>query len=148
MDKFSKLLEKKKAKGELSPVETSAKASVLQHLIEDAKQQMGAGLHGLKKVTVASPDEAGLEHGLDKAKELLHSHASAMAGEDDHGGVSDEGDTRLNDDEDGDQDGDMEDGVDGAKYEDHDPDEDLDEDALNAKLQKLMQLKEKRKMPR
>lgn len=55
----------------LSENEKDAKMSVIKAMRDEAAQQMGGKLEGLKKVTVASPDEAGLKAGLDKAKELI-----------------------------------------------------------------------------
>lgn len=52
-----------------------AKLKVLKHLKEMASNMMGddvkGGLDGMKKVTVAAPDTAGLKHGLDKAKDVI-----------------------------------------------------------------------------
>jgi cbb3-type cytochrome oxidase cytochrome c subunit len=48
-----------------------AKKNALMGIRKQATDAMDADLQGLKKVTVASPDEDGLEAGLDKAKELL-----------------------------------------------------------------------------
>ena len=70
-DKLQKLIEKKKAKqGELSQNESKAKGSVLKELIGDMTDEMGGKL---KKVTVAAPSKAGLEKGLDKAKQMMGS---------------------------------------------------------------------------
>lgn len=53
----------------------AAKLKVLKHLKEMASQMMGddvkGGMEGMKKVTVAAPDTAGLKHGLDKAKDVV-----------------------------------------------------------------------------
>lgn len=68
-DKLKKLIEKKKMKGDdLSDNEAKAKGSVLKELIGDMAGEMGGKL---KKVTVAAPSKAGLEKGLDKAKQMM-----------------------------------------------------------------------------
>lgn len=97
-NKMSRLFDKKKkdAQGEMSDVEKSAKSSVLEDLRDQASKAMSGKLHGLKKVTVASDSGSGLEHGLDKAKEML----GGMHGE----GYHDKNDM-LQDTEDGDGDG-------------------------------------------
>lgn len=67
-------LMKKKAEagsGDMSPEYKDSKMKTLQALHGEMGKLMGGDLQGLKKVTVASPDEAGLSEGLDKAKELL-----------------------------------------------------------------------------
>jgi hypothetical protein len=56
-------------------MKNNAKLKVLKHLKDMASKMMGddvkGGMEGLKKVTVAAPDKAGLKLGLDKAKELI-----------------------------------------------------------------------------
>lgn len=55
----------------LSKQEIQAKIDVLKELLDMASHKAGEDvIGGLKKVTVAAPDKAGLEKGLDKAKEL------------------------------------------------------------------------------
>lgn len=66
-----KLAKAMKGKEKLSDNEKKAKTSVVEAMRDMAAQAMGDKLHGLKKVTVASPDKAGLEHGLEKAHELV-----------------------------------------------------------------------------
>lgn len=71
-EKFQKLIDKKKKSGEtLSPVESAAKGSVLNDLRGRASKEMSGKLSGLKKVTVASPSKEGLEHGLEKAHQMV-----------------------------------------------------------------------------
>lgn len=65
------LMEKKKSAG-MHDADRHAKMSVLKHLKSMADDELGSKLHGLKKVSVMSDSESGLEHGLDKAKEVLH----------------------------------------------------------------------------
>jgi hypothetical protein len=61
---------KKKGKP-LSDREIEAKTKVVEAMRDMAAAQMGDKLKGLKKVTVASNDPAGLKAGLEKAKELI-----------------------------------------------------------------------------
>ena len=77
MDRMSKLFEKKKKEGaqKLPENEKHAKMSVLHDLKDQASKAMAGKLGGFNKVSVASNDEAGLKHGLEKAKELLEKHA-------------------------------------------------------------------------
>jgi len=49
----------------------SAKMGSLKDLSDEMRKMMGEGYEGIKKVTVASDSEEGLEEGLDKAKEIL-----------------------------------------------------------------------------
>lgn len=70
MDSFKKLRDKKDEK-KMHPMEQKAKMSVLDDLGKMADEAMGGKLSGMQKVTVASDDKEGLEHGLDQAKSLL-----------------------------------------------------------------------------
>lgn len=67
--KLQKLKDLKKSK--MSNLEKDAKSSVLNSLKDLAQSEMGGKLKGLKKVTVASDSEEGLEKGLDLAKEKI-----------------------------------------------------------------------------
>ena len=72
LDMLQSLMEKKKAKGEgMDDTYKSAKMGVLKVLHKHMSGLMGDDLKGLKKVTVAAPDEEGLEMGLSKAKDML-----------------------------------------------------------------------------
>lgn len=70
---LQKLLDKKKGDG--APLDDNykgAKMSMLQALHDEMKKMMAGGMQdGVKKVTVAAPDEEGLAHGLDTAKDVL-----------------------------------------------------------------------------
>lgn len=69
---FQKLMAKKKETGDkMSPVEQKAKGSVLSDLMSSMDGIDKEKLSGMKKVTVAAPDKAGLEHGLDMAANLV-----------------------------------------------------------------------------
>lgn len=58
-----------------SDMKSEAKLKMLQHMKKMATDMMGGELKGkmdgLKKVTVAAPDEKSLRMGLDKAKQVL-----------------------------------------------------------------------------
>lgn len=69
MDKFDQLLGKKGKK--VSDLEQRAKKDVLSGFQSDPDDELGGKLAGLKKVSVAAPDEEGLKSGLDKAKDIL-----------------------------------------------------------------------------
>lgn len=78
MSDLEKMLMKgQKHEGEMSKEHLDVKMEMLKELMEHAKKGMGdkilGGLEGLKKVTVAAPSKEGLEEGLEKAQELLHS---------------------------------------------------------------------------
>lgn len=79
-EKFKKLLEKK-GSAKLSKPEMEAKKSVLEELKKMISSSMGEKLHGLKKVTVASDSEEGLEKGLEKAQELVEKGPMALSEE-------------------------------------------------------------------
>jgi rRNA maturation endonuclease Nob1 len=55
----------------MDPMEKNAKLGVLKEIKDMASKKMGEDVAGLKKVTVAAPDEKSLEEGLDKAKDLV-----------------------------------------------------------------------------
>lgn len=61
----------KKVKKDMSDVEKKAKMTVVEAMRKMAEDRMGGKLGGMKKVTVASKDQGGLEEGLEKAKELV-----------------------------------------------------------------------------
>lgn len=115
MDKLEKLLMKKKAGKEMSPIEREAKMGVVGDMRKMASEAMGDKLKGLQKVTVAAPDKDGLEMGLDKAQELLSAHQQPEDTE--------EGSEESED------------------HMDMHPEEELSEDELDEKLQHLMELK-------
>lgn len=52
--------------------DSKAKMSILKEMRKMAMDDMGEGLkNGVKKVTVAAPDQEGLEAGLEKAEDLV-----------------------------------------------------------------------------
>ena len=60
-----------KGKSDMDPMRKNAKMDMLEELKRVMSSQIGSPLAGLKKVTVAAPDKAGMEMGLEKAKEML-----------------------------------------------------------------------------
>lgn len=104
MEKLLKLMQQK-GKQEMDPMHKEARMSMLQALKDAMDSDMGEHLKGYKKVSVAAPDDSSLEHGLDKAKELLHEHQHE--GDDeldgdpmhkmDHSDVEDDNEKQMND---------------------------------------------------
>jgi hypothetical protein len=121
---IDKLMKMKKKEGKLSDVEKDAKLSVLQDLKSQAEDSLAGKLKGLKKVTVAAGSPSDLKKGLDKAKEIIGDMPEMEEAEEEAG-------------EDLDADEEM--------HEDHGEEEALTEEELDAKLQKLMAMKEKMK---
>ena len=66
-----KMAKAMKGKEKLSENSKKAKTSVIEAMRDMASKAMGDKLHGLKKVTVAAPDEEGLSKGLETAHELV-----------------------------------------------------------------------------
>ena len=83
MDKarMMKMLASKKGK-DMPDVEKKAKLDVLQSLRGQAEDAMKDKLGSMKKVSVMSDSNEGMEKGLDKAKDMMHKHLS-------EGGMSD-----------------------------------------------------------
>lgn len=77
-DMMKKLLDSKKQKGMLSDDEASAKMSVLKNLRGKSDASAADRLKGMKKVSVMSDSEEGLEQGLEKAKEIIDSHPTQI----------------------------------------------------------------------
>lgn len=71
MDSMLKKLMEKKQGGKMDPEYKSAKMGVLKELHKTMGGMMGDDVKGLKKVTVAAPDKAGLKLGLSKAEEVV-----------------------------------------------------------------------------
>lgn len=67
---FEKLMEKK-GKSPMDEEYKNAKMGTLKALHDEMGKLMGEDMVGMKKVTVAAPDKAGLMKGLDKAEELM-----------------------------------------------------------------------------
>ncbi len=85
-DLLRKLMEKKGADDDMSPEYKSSKMQVLKDLHDEMSKMMAGDLHGMKKVTVAAPDQAGLQEGLSHAQELMGKgeHLDDDSMEDDH----------------------------------------------------------------
>src|SRR6267154_2798528 len=77
-----KRLKEKKGMHKMHPMEQRAKMNVLGDLRDMAQNAMGDKLKGMGKVTVASDSPEGLQHGLDKAQDLVGQEDHMMA----HGG--------------------------------------------------------------
>jgi hypothetical protein len=72
-------LSEKEQKGSLDPKEIQAKIDVLKELLEMSSRQAGDNvIGGLKKVTVAAPDEEGLKQGLQKAEDMVEEMPEGM----------------------------------------------------------------------
>lgn len=80
MSKLEKMLMGQKEENKMSQKGMDVKMEMLKELMDAAKDGMKGKLlgemEGMKKITVASPSQEGLEEGLDKAKELLGSEES------------------------------------------------------------------------
>lgn len=61
------------AKSKIDPVEKEAKLAAIKGMRKMAGGMMSDDMKSMKKVTVAAPDEAGLEAGLEKAQDLVGS---------------------------------------------------------------------------
>lgn len=85
-DKMKKLIDSKKAAGKgINGVEKAAKSHVIGAMKQMANDEINDRLGGLKKVSVMSDSKDGLEHGLDKAKDILgHSPMPSDEGDDSH----------------------------------------------------------------
>lgn len=74
------------AKKKNDDMKKDAKKAMLKELIGEMRGMMGEGrmkgLEGLQKVTVAAPDEEGLEEGLSTAQKLMQMRESMMSEED------------------------------------------------------------------
>ena len=64
-----------------APGEKDAKMEVLKEIRDLCAKELGEGVKGVKKVTVAAPDAEGLKMGLKKAEDLVGG-ADEEAGED------------------------------------------------------------------
>jgi len=77
---FEALMKKKKPGKPMDPDYKASKMGVLKGLYKDMGGLLGDELKshmgGLKKVTVAAPDKAGLSMGLDKAEDMLKGDCS------------------------------------------------------------------------
>lgn len=131
MEKFNKLLMKKKKEGkELSGPEKDAKMSVVQAMRDFAQGEMGKKLDGLKKVSVSSNTKEGITSGLDKAKELV-GHMPEGLHDDGENDMEEAAETPIDE---------MEHEISGSGEDEY---ENCTEEQINSKLAKLMSLKQK-----
>lgn len=132
--------------------EKQAKMDVVKHLRDMASGAMKDKMGSLHKVSVASDSAEGLQHGLQKAQQVvgadadadeqdapaqMHDGGEVDADRPEHDTDSAEEAQMLHDAENPEHDA-------LSAHEEHDPEEDMDEDELNAKLEKLMKLKNKK----
>ncbi len=86
IDELKKALGPKKA---IDPMEKQAKLSALKGMKKAAGDVISSGYDDMNKVTVAAPDKAGLEKGLEKAEDLLDGapggDSDLMMSDDDNG---------------------------------------------------------------
>ena len=155
-DKMGKLFAKKakdKKGSMMGDTEREAKMSVLKHVGDMASDMMKGRLDGLKKVTVASDSASGLKEGLAKAKDMLAAKEEGMEEEasgDEEGAeheamespeyeAAEHGEKMMS------HDGLEMDPIRAKKLEIEpmEEGEDMDESELDAKLQRLMKLKER-----
>lgn len=144
-DKMAKLMALKKKKGdEMSPAEKEAKGNVIRDMMSMADDAMKDKLHGLKKVTVASNDEAGLQHGLDKAKEIVSGPEHDDMVEDAEDGNGRDGDIfagSQNQDEEGEGEEESPEHEAMESPEEEAGEHGMSEDEVDAKLAELMKIK-------
>jgi hypothetical protein len=149
-EKLKKVMAGKK---DMSSHEKDAKMSVVKHLRDMAMGAMKDKMAPKHQVTVASNSPEGLQAGLDTAQAVAgqdndgSSSAPAMnaggevgqvdADKPEHDSLSDE-DEMVKETENPEHDA-------LSAHEEHDPDEDMDEDELNAKLEKLMKMRDGKK---
>lgn len=82
------LMKKKKSEHDMPDHEKAAKMHVLHQIHKMASDAMGDDIKGLKKVTVASNDDQGLQEGLAHAKQMLAAHHPDRDDDADAEGVS------------------------------------------------------------
>src|SRR4051812_18460175 len=98
-DKMKRLIEAKKAAGKgVSGVEKAAKSHVIGAMKQMANDEINGRLGGLKKVSIASDSKDGLEHGLEKAKEIPDVHAPMSHDDGGDDGLMEDGDDALAED--------------------------------------------------
>lgn len=152
MDKFKAMLAKKR---DLKPHEKMAKMDVLKDMKDAAKESFGNKLDGMKKVAVMSNSPEGLKAGLEKAHDMVGDQSEdpammSMGGEATHG-YADGGEAELppemmDDSSDEDmQDSDSsempsEEQDEDAESMDHEHAEDMDLNAIKAKIAHLLEL--------
>lgn len=146
-EKLKKVMAGKK---DMPSHEKEAKMSVVKHLRDMAMGAMKDKIAPKHQVSVASNSPEGLQAGLDVAQKVASQQPDENSGDDssapemhDGGNVPehkslDQQDEMVHDAENPEHDA-------LSAHEEHDPDEDMDEDQLNAKLEKLMKMKDGKK---
>lgn len=66
------------SKSKIDPTEKEAKLAAIKGMRKMAGDMMADDMKSMKKVTVAAPDQEGLEAGLEKAKEVVESEEGPM----------------------------------------------------------------------
>jgi len=82
MKELMQALMKHKKRGNMDEKEMHSKLGVLKDIHDMASNDLGHDIHGLKKVSVMSDSDAGMQEGLKKAGALVKEHGSTMADED------------------------------------------------------------------
>lgn len=85
-DLLAKMMEKKGPEDDMDEDYKNSKMAVLQQLKDEMTKMMAGDLGGagMKKVTVAAPDSASLQAGLEKAKDMTADPTDEDAAEDEH----------------------------------------------------------------
>ena len=78
------------AKEPVNPMKLEAKKNVVKEIMDMLKGDMAGQMKGLKKVTVASDSEEGLEKGLNKAQQIIGSASEDEPSEEDEEGMEHE----------------------------------------------------------
>lgn len=140
-EKLMKRLDKKGAK-DLDPLEKDAKMGVMKELSRQAGSMMGSKIHPMMKAEVASDSKEGLKAGLGKAKQIIEGSPEEEAGESKEEeiqeGDHDAGPAEGSAEEEAGESKSEEDAEIEAEHADHSPEE------LDAKIQKLIELKHKK----
>lgn len=149
MDRLKKLRDGMKGRSAMHPLERKAKMGVVDDLSKMAEDAMGGKLKGLQRVSVAADSPEHLEDGLDKARDVLKGLPDAI--DDTHPDHEDfEHTEHAEDGEDGasdlEADGDDH-GLDAdpaemhEEGEEHDGEGEMDHEAIDQEIQRLMALK-------
>ncbi len=87
---YKQLIKKKKGNEKPDELEQHAKMGVLKDIHKMASDDLGHDIHGIKKVSVMSTDDAGMQEGLKKAGEFLAHKPGHSMSDDDADRVSDD----------------------------------------------------------
>jgi len=143
-EKLKKVMAGKK---DMPAHEKDAKMSVVKHLRDMAMGAMKDKMAPKHQVSVASNSPEGLQAGLDVAQKVAgqdsNSDDSSAPAMHEGGNVPEHKSLNEEDEMVHDAENPEHDAL--SAHEEHDPDEDMDEDELNAKLEKLMKMKDGKK---